>query len=253
MDSLEIAPKNDRNGVQVIARAAAILRVLKDRRSGLSLGQIATAVDLPRSTVQRIITALARERLVVSGPNGIGVRLGPELGALGRAVDTDVVERCHTILSEVSQSTGETTDLAVLRGGEMIFLDQVPGRHRLTTVSSKGEAFPLTVTANGRACLALMPEDQARKLITREWAAGGTDGKVDDLIEMLADIRAQGLAYDLDEHTPGISAAGFAFQDSGGNYHAISVPAPSMRFRENLTMIEDALRRAQTRIDEDLI
>lgn len=253
LDSLDIVPKNDRNGVQVIARAAAILRVLKDRRSGLSLGQIATAVDLPRSTVQRIITALARERLVVSGSNGIGVRLGPELGALGRAVDTDVVERCHVTLSEVARVTGETTDLAVLRNGQMIFLDQVPGRHRLRTVSSKGEAFPLTVTANGRACLALMPEDQARKLITKEWAASGTDGKLDDLLGTLDDIRDQGLAYDLDEHTPGISAVGFAFQDPGGNYHAISVPAPSMRFRENLATIEEALKRARTRIDEDLM
>ena len=40
-------------GIQVIARAAAILRVLRDSQGGLSLGQISRQVDLPRSTVQR--------------------------------------------------------------------------------------------------------------------------------------------------------------------------------------------------------
>ncbi len=40
----------------------------------------------------------------------------------------------------------------------MIFLDQVPGSHRLRTVSPVGEVFPLTPTANGRAVLATMPQ-----------------------------------------------------------------------------------------------
>jgi DNA-binding IclR family transcriptional regulator len=50
--------KNNKNGIQVIARAATILRLLKTSQSGLSLGQIATQVDLPRSTVQRIVIFL---------------------------------------------------------------------------------------------------------------------------------------------------------------------------------------------------
>ncbi len=248
MDTLDITPNKDRNGVQVIARAAAILRLLKAQRTGMSLGQIASAVGLPRSTVQRIITALARERLVVSGPNGAGVRLGPELGALGKAVETDVVEHCRAVLSQVARDTGETTDLAVLRGSEMIFLDQVPGVHRLRTVSSTGDTFPLTTTANGRACLALMPEDQARRLIEKEWSATGIDGDMAAILAMLGDIRANGLAYDIDEHTPGISAVGFAFQDFGGDLHAISVPAPSLRFKNSRPLIEETLRRAQAQI-----
>jgi DNA-binding IclR family transcriptional regulator len=47
--------KNNKNGIQVIARAATILRLLKTNQSGLSLGQIAAQADLPRSTVQRIV------------------------------------------------------------------------------------------------------------------------------------------------------------------------------------------------------
>lgn len=52
------------NGIQVIARAGAIMRALGDNPQGLSLAAIAQIVDLPRSTVQRIITALEAEYLV---------------------------------------------------------------------------------------------------------------------------------------------------------------------------------------------
>ena len=55
-----------KDGIQVIARAAAVLRALKDSQTGLSLGQIADRVALPRSTVQRIVAALIDERLLVA-------------------------------------------------------------------------------------------------------------------------------------------------------------------------------------------
>lgn len=235
--------KKERSGIQVIARAAAILRVLKEERSGLSLGQIAAQVGLPRSTVQRIIGALAAERLVLQDPKGGGIRLGPELGAFAEAANFNIIERCRTVLNEVTQQTGETTDLAVLRNGGMIFLDQVPGLHRLRTVSSVGEVFPLSTTANGRACLALMPEDQARRLVTQEGLVTGKDRPA--LFATLKDIRETGLAYDIDEHTPGISAVGFAFCDLSGNYHAISVPVPTMRFDAIKPRLETALHAAR--------
>ncbi|HEY9208140.1 MAG TPA: helix-turn-helix domain-containing protein, partial [Acidovorax sp.] len=53
-------------GIQVIARAGRIMRTLSShsQSSGMSLAAIATEVDLPRSTVQRIINALVAENIV---------------------------------------------------------------------------------------------------------------------------------------------------------------------------------------------
>ena len=242
--------QSDRSGIQVIARAAAILRVLKDNREGLSLGRIAAEVNLPRSTVQRITGALATERLVISDPSGGGLRLGPELASLAEAANHNIVERCRLILSEVTQETGETTDLAVLRGEDMIFIDQVPGLHRLRTVSSVGEVFPLTTTANGRACLALMPGPEALRLARQEWRRTGRDESIDAFSAMLDEIRRTGLAYDTDEHTQGISAIGFGFQDGSGSYYAMSIPVPTTRFYETRPKVEAALRRAHKNITE---
>ena len=229
-----------RMGIQVISRAAAILRTLRDDTSGLSLGQIAARVELPRSTVQRIIAALQEERLVVSTGGG-GIRLGPEITALSEAARYSIVDMCRLHLVELSQRVTETVDLSVLRGSEVIFLDQVPGTHRLRTVSAIGDVFPLTTTANGRAILSIMQRDRAKALATAEWTRRGMAMDWTGLSKRLDQTAATGLAYDLDEHTPGISAIGFAFQDGTGEIHAISVPIPTTRFSEKKRAVEKAL------------
>src|SRR4051794_23454839 len=70
------------NGVQVIARAAQILRALDGEPDGLSLSALSERLGLPRSTVHRVVSALSAEGLVAAAsPNG-RVRLGPELARL---------------------------------------------------------------------------------------------------------------------------------------------------------------------------
>lgn len=240
-DSVGIDRGGARNGIQVIARAAAVLRALRNSPSGQSLGQIAQAVGLPRSTVQRIVQALQEERLVITSGQGGGIRLGPELHALAEAARYNVVERCRPFLQRLAEETGETVDLSVLRGGRMIFLDQIQGTRRLRAVSSVGEAFPLTNTANGRACLALLSEAEARKLAEDEWTRLGIAPDWTALSRQLARARSSGLAEDHDDHSEGICALGIAFADPVGDLHAISVPVPTSRYEGQREAVAKAL------------
>ncbi|MDP5220712.1 IclR family transcriptional regulator [Ruegeria sp. 2205SS24-7] len=233
--------KKEKGGIQVIERAASILRALKENQNGMSLGQIARRVDLPRSTVQRITSALAAENMVISDVGGHGLRLGPELTSLAGSNQYNVVEHCRLLLTELTQKTGETADLSVMRGMGMVFLDQVPGTHRLTTISHVGEVFPLTTTANGKACLSQLEEADARRLINAEWKRTGMAGEISALLNELDNVRTDGLAYDINEHSTGVSAVGFAFRDWGGELHAISVPVPSTRFEEIRSTVERSL------------
>ena len=227
-----------KDGIQVIARAAAVLRALKDSQTGLSLGQIADRVALPRSTVQRIVAALIDERLLIA-TRAAGVRLGPELQALAEAARTNTVDLCRPHLTALMAATGETVDLSALRGGQMVFLDQVQGSHRLRAVSSVGEHFPLTTTANGRAALSILPEDAAIELAQAEWGQGS--GNLPILLARLALARKLGFAEDNDDHTEGISAIGIAFRDFGGEVFAISLPIPTSRFAERRALVTAAL------------
>ena len=93
--------------VQVIARAAAILRALEDEGAGLSLGQIAQRVNLARSTVQRIVAALEAEKfLIAASPTG-RVRLGPTILRLAASARTDFVAVARPYLTQLSQRAQE--------------------------------------------------------------------------------------------------------------------------------------------------
>lgn len=236
--------RDDRNGIQVIARASAVLRALKGS-PGMSLGQIAERVSLPRSTVQRIVGALQTERLVISSSGGSGIRLGPELHALSEAARFNVVDLMRPLLQRLSAQTEETVDLSVLRDGKMVFIDQMPGSHRLRAVSAVGEVFPLASTANGRACLALLDDEQVRRLLIEEGVAS-----TERVMSMLPDIRRSGLAFDEDEHTQGISAVGLGFTDPRGDRYAVSVPVPTTRFAHQRDRVSAALRLLRGPIDQ---
>jgi DNA-binding IclR family transcriptional regulator len=223
-------PRNH-SGIQVISRAASILRVLRDERDGLSLAQIATRVQLPRSTVQRIVHALVSERLLMAAsPNG-RVRLGTEITALANNSKIDVVEVAHPLLAKLSEQVGETVDLAVLRGDHLLFLDQIAGTHRLRAVSAVGEQFPLHSTANGKASLALLSDVEIRRLLANARLANarGKLRTLESLLDEIAEIRATGIAYDREEHSLGISAIGTAFRDQASTIYAVSIPIPTNR------------------------
>lgn len=239
-------------GIQVISRAAAILRTIKEQNSGMSLGQIADKIDLPRSTVQRIVSALEAERLLISSTGGGDIRLGPELLSLGGATRYNVVERCHPYLEKLMWQTGETVDLSILRGRHMIFLDQVQGSARLRAVSSVGEKFPVTTTANGRACLAKLKPEEAKRRAIAEWTEFGIENNWPALEKQLDNIRKDNIAYDLNDHTTGISAVGFAFVDAQQEPHAISVPIPSSRYAEKSEQVIESLVLIREEIMRDL-
>jgi len=244
------ADRERSGGIQVIARAAEILRVLEHQPEGLSLGQIARAVGLARSTVQRIVGALSAEDFVTAvGPNG-GVRIGTGLVRLAASVGSNVAELLRPHLRALGDDVSETVDLSVLSGGSAVFVDQVPGRQRLVALSAVGERFPLHCTANGKAILACFSDADALELVEKSLVEHPGFG-VPDRAVLRRDIeaaRSTHLAYDLEEHGKGISAIGTALLDPMGSPIAISIPVPSARFAGERRRIAEQLLQFRERI-----
>jgi IclR family transcriptional regulator, acetate operon repressor len=234
---------NDKSQVQVIARAATILRALEDENSGLSLGQIAQRVNLARSTVQRIVSALQTEKLVISAtPNG-RVRLGPTILRLAASVRSDFTALARPFIERLSEELHETVDLSMVKKDHLVFIDQVIGSQRLRTVAAVGETFPLYCTANGKSYLAQLGDAQIAALIGDSYEAR-TPKTITRLTPLLAELKAvrrAGVAYDREEHTLGICAVGVAMQDPLGNSVAVSVPVPTQRFPDRRAMIAERL------------
>jgi IclR family acetate operon transcriptional repressor len=255
MDRLKTKPKpRDRNGVQVIARAAEILRALEGS-DGMRLGQLAERVGLPKSTVQRIITALDSENFVVSASPSGRLRLGPALVRIAHSIRFPIAETARPYLRKLSEKTGETVDLALLDGEKAVFVDQIPGSQRLRTVSAIGISFPLHCTANGKAMLAVMGAGELNRLKKSIRLDAFTKKSIRSwkkLEEELLRIRETGIAYDREEHSIGISAVGAAIVGFEGEITAITIPTPTVRFAKKEPELVQALQLCREAINRIL-
>jgi DNA-binding IclR family transcriptional regulator len=253
---LKASPKaRDRNGVQVIARAAEILRALEGS-NGVSLGQLAGRVGLPKSTVQRIVAALDYENFVVAASPGGRLRLGPALVRIAHSIRFPIAETARPYLRELSEKTGETVDLAVLDGDKAVFVDQIPGSHRLRAVSAIGVSFPLHCTANGKAMLAALDDAALDRMRKRMRLTAFTENSIqswEKLQQQLRKIRETGLAYDLEEHSIGISAIGTAIIGFDGEIAAITIPTPTVRFAKKKPELAKALQLCHDSVHKILV
>jgi IclR family transcriptional regulator, acetate operon repressor len=221
--------------INVVSKATQVLKACQLLGDHLSLGDIARHVGLPRSTVQRIVSTLVREGFLATDGSAKSIRLGPEILAM--------VEKVQPILKKISAETGETVDLARFNRDHMVFVNQIPGSHRLRAVSAVGDIFPLHCTANGKAVLAQLPHDEVRLFIRQQHRkyTPNTITTARELARAISETRQRGIAFDMEEHTLGICAVGAAVRDKADQFYAVSIPVPSVRFRQSRARCEAAL------------
>lgn len=223
----------------MLRRAAAALDEIAAEPGRLRLVDLGERLGLAKSTARRLLFGLVEVGLADVDAQG-RFSPGERLLGFGRADAARIATMFRPTIERLARATdGETVDLSVLHGRRMWFVDQIESPHRLRAVSAVGMRFPLESTANGKAALAALDDADAAAAIARfsPQVAGVLRAEV-------AEIRRTGVAFDRDEHTPGISAAAIARRVVGDNVVAISVPAPSERFREKEQRIVAALRAA---------
>jgi len=230
---------NRDEGIQVLRRAAAALDEIAAEPGHLRLVDLGERLGLAKSTVRRLLVGLVEVGLVSVDSNG-RFSLGDRLLGFGSATGAHIAAIFRPTIEKVAAATdGETVDLSVLRGQRMWFVDQIESSHRLRAVSAVGVRFPLAGTANGKAALAALDDADTQAALARM-----PPQLAEALRSEIAEIRSTGIAFDRDEHTPGISAAAIARRSVGDNVIAISVPTPTERFAEKQDQIVAALRAA---------
>lgn len=226
-------------GIQVIARAAAVLRALGDHPGGLSLAEIAGRIGLARSTVQRIVQALEVEGFVEArGPQG-GFQLGPMLPRLVYRRQIDIVSSTRQHLEMLGAELGETTALCTLTGDQVTALDRCIAERVLRVAFPLGTIpFPAQDLAPGLVMLAqLSPEALT--------LAMGTPTPPRALTQRLAQVRASGHAEDSIDDCRGFSVA---LRSLFGLYAlCVIVPQPRAQGREE--RIFAALERCRDELE----
>jgi len=251
MAKQEAEPLEDQRhaGIQVIARAAAVMRALGKNPQGLSLAAIAQEVDLPRSTVQRIVSALENEYLIESlGPTG-GFRLGPALGQLINQTQTDIITLVKPYLTELSNQLHESVCLSTLAGDKTYVVDRIVAERELRVVFPIGIQVPAYATASGKVLLAEQPTATVRALLPRALPKlTPFTPDLPTLLEQLEQVRRDGLACDLQEHIEGLASFAIGL-DTYLGFYSIAIVAPASRARNSEAFYRQALLECRQKVE----
>jgi DNA-binding IclR family transcriptional regulator len=143
---------------QSVDRAIDLLFHLHEQARPRGVSEIARALELPKSTVHRLLQALVRRGLVEQegGRYAPGARL-VALG-LGAQERDPVVGAARPVLDEEARALGETVFLMAPRSGGLVVLDKAEGAGFLRAAPRLGEAVPLHATAAGKLAFAFAPD-----------------------------------------------------------------------------------------------
>jgi IclR family acetate operon transcriptional repressor len=235
-------------GTQSIDRAAQLLVLVVESEESSSVGALAEAAGLPKSTVSRVVAALERQGLVQRDRARGAVRPGPVLLRLARRglYEADVVELCRNTIDRLGRETGETVIVAVpLAGGREQYVAQVTSRHFLGATNWVGRRLPHHCTAVGKVFLAFGAAKLSGGRLERLTPATITDRA--ELAAALEDVRARGYAIAVGELEPGLAAVAAPVLGADGRaVAAVSVSGHDLRLPPERLEAIGALVRDET-------
>ncbi|MFZ3217147.1 MAG: IclR family transcriptional regulator [Candidatus Acidiferrales bacterium] len=219
-------------------KALRILLHLGQNGPELGVTQLASALNLDKATVHRLLNAMEKFGMIERNADNERYRLGLKLHELGtKAVESRTLQsEAHRFLLEMSRRSHETVSLAVPGAGGVICLDRVNSAHTMITLrTSVGAQFPAHCTAVGKAVLAFLPDQEIDAVLLRNGLPRFTPSTLTrpaDLRENLRQIRQRGYALDNQELERGLSGvAAPVLLAENRVAAAVGIAGPTLRFR----------------------
>ena len=233
------AAPREKTAIQVIERMMNLLDALAAHTGAVSLKDLATSTGLHPSTAHRILNDMVVGRFVDRGEQPGTYRLGMRLLELGNLVKSrlSVREAAIEAMRELHQRTGQTVNLSVRQGDEIIYIERAYSeRSGMQVVRAIGGRAPLHLTSSGKLFLAADDPRLVRAYATRTGLAGHTRNSITDLPRLereLSLVRARGYARDNEELELGVRCIAAALRDDSGRVVAgLSLSAPADRMND---------------------
>lgn len=218
-----------------VEHAFDILEAFDSSTPLLTLKEISEKTNLHKSSVYRLVHVLTKrgflEKNIASGKYGLGIRL---VGlASNRINDLELVAEAHPLMLRLHSETSLTTQLCVLDGTDVIYLDEVSGStaRRYNNMGFRSEAH---CSSMGKCLLASLSGEEL------DWRYSGykftryTDTTLtsyEALKSELREIRRQGYALNRAEQNAILSSVACPIYDYNGDViAAISLGAASYLF-----------------------
>ncbi|MGB8405600.1 MAG: IclR family transcriptional regulator [Mycobacterium sp.] len=230
--------------VEGVDNTLKLLTLLR-RSEHLRVSDAAKHLEVARSTAHRLLRMLVYRGFAVQSEDRTYMA-GPELGIpAGRLVGHSLQRSLRPAMRQISEILNETVTLLVLEHDKALFVACVEARQAHHVRPPIGKSMPAERNSGGRVLLSQLPVRAVRELY-----ADRPDVDMARLETVLERTRRRGFALNINEGHPGVSAVGVCVVRAGQPVGAVTVSAPTLRFRpargaEYAELLRDALARTE--------
>jgi IclR family acetate operon transcriptional repressor len=218
-----------------IDKALHILEFLAVAEEPAALQDIVESVQLPKSSVHRLLNCLQDLGYVSRPSEGRKYMIGPRAARLSaRNPQAEIKAVARPLLRQLHDEFNETVNLGFLSGQQVLYLDFIETTHPLRYVVTPGDSNPWNCTAMGIAIAAGLDDAKLERLLTGVRFVAMTPHTIVSSKAMrtrLAQTRKTGIAEESQESAIGVCCLAINLASLGFPSAAISVAVP----RERLT------------------
>lgn len=241
--------------IQSVSHALDVLEEFRGDVDELGVTELSKKLKLHKNNVFRILATLQSRNYIEQNKANDNYRLGVRCLELGQTFihQRGMLKQAKPVLHELSDKTGETSYVSILRGDEVVYLDSVEPTATVRVVSRLGLHMPTHATAAGKALVAFESEEELRKRFGEELKVytRHTFRTYEDLLRDIEKVRERGYATDLEEFEEGLRCIAAPIRDYTRKViGALSVSGPAHRLSDE--RIESAIGVEVNRLAKEL-
>lgn len=221
-----------------LERGLQILAAFDRGQRSLGLMQLVEMTGLEKTAVQRFTATLVAMGYLRKDPVTRRYALAPRILRLGASFlrGNPLIERAVPYMLSCNKQIGETVNLAVLDGSDVILVARLPGPNLVSPNVGLGSSFPWHVSALGQTMVAFLPKAERERMIEAVTFVRYASRTIMDraaLLERIESARHNGVVVAQDETFEGdVSIAAPVFDAASGMVAAVNVTCPKRPAQE---------------------
>jgi IclR family acetate operon transcriptional repressor len=247
-------PETGQGTVIALDRGLVVLQALASE-GNMSLTDLSLKVGVPTSSAHRILMTLEKRGFTDLSEDTNEWSIGIESFRVGNSYleRTNLIESSLKSMRNLVEATGETANLAIADGGDVVFISQVESNNPIRAFFLPGSRGDMHASGIGKALLANMLRRDVENILHSKGCPEYTDKTLTTPVELFRDLettRERGWAFDDEERYIGMRCIASCIYNSYGEAIAgISVSGPTVRFPDHsLQMIGSQVRTAADEI-----
>ncbi len=238
-----------------VGKALLILDVVEGFENGARFNDILLHSPFPKASTYRFLQTLLNQNMLSFDEETQKYKLGLRLVRLAHSAwsRASLAPVARHALDQVSKETGQTIHLAQLDNAQVLYVDKRNAGRPIDMFSDAGKIGPAYCTGVGKAMLAFLPEAQRDRCIAQQSFFAYTEHTLaspEALLEDLEEIKRSGVAFDREEHEPGIICVAVPIlSDAGRVLGSMSITSSTERNSiEELAKYKNNLQKAAQEI-----